>query len=202
VERQQGDDALKRIESAGVDASLPPEEPNEGTGEPAARVRPEDVLAQGRCVQIAPKGWSMYPLIIPGRDRVIVEPCDGAHVRRGDVVLFRRDTRAGTVAPPGKFAIPGDILVLHRVCGGNASDGWSCIGDNQLDVERHVMPSQVCGRLQAIVRSDGRRVEASSLRMRMWGAWWVRLLPVRPAILKAARWLRHGRERASSAKGR
>ncbi len=135
----------------------------------------------------------MYPTIVAGRDCVIVDPVDGRDLRRGDVVLFRRDTAGGTRPVGGTHPVPGDVLVLHRVCGGSAGSGYALVGDNQLDVERPVMPEQVCGRLRAVVRvEDGRTLSARSARMRLWGWLWVRLLPLRPRLFRLSKTLRRG----------
>lgn len=159
----------------------------------AGKVDIERELRQGRSVEVAPVGWSMYPTIVAGRDRVIVDPVDGRDLRRGDVVLFRRDTAGGTRPVGGTHPVPGDVLVLHRVCGGSAGSGYALVGDNQLDVERPVMPEQVCGRLRAVVRvEDGRTLSARSARMRLWGWLWVRLLPLRPRLFRLSKTLRRG----------
>jgi signal peptidase len=162
------------------------------TGSPG-KVDIERELRQGRSVEVAPVGWSMYPTIVAGRDRVIVDPVDGHDLRRGDVVLFRRDTGGGTRPVGGTHPVPGDVLVLHRVCGGSAGSGYALVGDNQLDVERPVMPGQVCGRLRAVVRvEDGRTLSARSARMCLWGWLWVRLLPLRPCLFRLSKTLRRG----------
>ena len=64
-----------------------------------AKIDIEQLLREGKMIQTAVNGYSMYPTLVPGRDSVVIEPLDG-RPGRGDVVLYRRD---------------GGILVLHRV---------------------------------------------------------------------------------------
>lgn len=62
----------------------------------------EKIIKEGSSVQISPQGFSMYPLLFPGRDEVIIEPVSPDKVKRFDVILYRRKKEG--------------ILVLHRVC--------------------------------------------------------------------------------------
>lgn len=73
-----------------------------------AKISPEELLAEGRTIQIKPQGYSMYPLFVPGRDSAVIAPPEksgrqGANLRyrRGDVVLYRGE---------------GQKLILHRIC--------------------------------------------------------------------------------------
>ena len=34
----------------------------------------EKIIKEGSSVQVSPQGFSMYPLLFPGRDEVIIEP--------------------------------------------------------------------------------------------------------------------------------
>ena len=70
----------------------------------------EQLLKQGNVIRIKPQGTSMYPLFVPGRDEACIERTDFSSLKRGDVILYRRDK---------------SILVLHRI--------WKITG-NSFDV--------------------------------------------------------------------
>ena len=133
------------------------------------KVNVAELLAQGQTVQFPPTGWSMYPLLVPGRDQVIVEPVDPAALRRGDVALYRRDQ---------------GILVLHRICRVRP-EGFYLVGDNQKEVEGPLRPSQFLGRMAAVVRK-GKTVSVRHPAYRALAGTWLALRPVRPALSKAA----------------
>ena len=65
----------------------------------------EQLLQEGRNINIKPQGYSMYPVLVPDRDEAIIEPLEDRKLKRGDVVLYRRD----------KNVENGGILVLHRI---------------------------------------------------------------------------------------
>lgn len=128
----------------------------------------EALLRRGTSVQFPPTGWSMYPLIVNGRDQVIVEPVDPARVRRGDVVLYRR---------------PGGILVLHRVWK-RTDEGFCMVGDNQSEIEGPLPPEVVCGVMTAVIR-NGRTIRASDPLYRLLAGIWLALRPMRGPISRA-----------------
>ena len=80
------------------------------------RIDIEKLLEDGKIIQIKPQGYSMYPLLLPGRDEVQIEKTDITKAKRGDVLLYRRQE---------------GILVLHRVYR-RTKDGLYMVGDNQL----------------------------------------------------------------------
>lgn len=129
----------------------------------------EALLLEGTPVQFAPTGWSMYPLIVNGRDQVVVEPVDPARVGRGDVVLYRR---------------PGDILVLHRVWK-RAGEGLYLVGDNQVEVEGPLSPGQVRGVMTAVIRK-GKRISVEDPGYRFLTGLWLLLRPIRMGLARPA----------------
>ena len=60
----------------------------------------ETLLGEGRSVRFRAAGNSMHPTIKQG-DTLIIEPCRPANLSRGDIVLFKQDSR----------------LVAHRLVG-------------------------------------------------------------------------------------
>ena len=123
----------------------------------------EQLLADGHPIRIKPRGYSMYPLFIPGRDEAIIEPVSPETFRRNDVALYRRDH---------------GILVLHRICR-ITSDGFYLVGDNQSEIEGPLRPDQFRGRLTAVIR-DGRQISVRNPLYRFLTSLWLFLRPIRP----------------------
>lgn len=123
----------------------------------------EQLLRQGNIVQIQPQGYSMYPVFIPGKTSVLVEhvPCE--KLRRGDVVLYRRDH---------------GILVIHRICRIN-SQGFYLVGDNQSETEGPLRPDQIRGKMIAFIR-NGQEYSVKNPVYRIFSSIWLFLLPARP----------------------
>ncbi|MCD7738929.1 MAG: hypothetical protein LUH58_07820 [Lachnospiraceae bacterium] len=125
------------------------------------------LLSEGKAVQIFPQGYSMYPLFIPGRDEAVIIPADPGKLRRGDVVLYRRE---------------GGLLVLHRLRR-RTEEGLYFAGDNQTQEEGPLKSEQVIGVLAAFVRK-GRRVSVRNPVYRLLSLLWMELMPVR-GLLRA-----------------
>lgn len=127
----------------------------------------EELLAEGKCIQIKLQGYSMYPLFVPGRDEVIIERCDPAGVRRGDVLLYRRDS---------------GILVLHRLYR-RTREGFFMVGDNQKEVEGPLAAHQFKGKMTAFIRK-GKKISVRNPLYVAVSRLWLLLRPVRPLIGK------------------
>lgn len=133
----------------------------------------EQILADGRTVQIEPHGWSMYPLLVPGRDQAIIAPAEPEKMRRGDVVLYRREQ---------------GILVLHRIWK-VTPEGFYMVGDNQSKVEGPLRPCQIKGRLTAVIR-NGREILMQNPLSIFLARFWLLLRPVRGPLSAVAHRLR------------
>ena len=129
------------------------------------RIDIEGVLGEGKSIQIRPQGYSMYPLLVPGRDEVILRAADPAKLRRGDVVLYRRE---------------GSILVLHRIWR-KRSDGFYMVGDNQTKVEGPIAAEQIRAIMTGLIRK-GKYLSAGNPCYRFFAAVWLSLRPFRHAI--------------------
>ncbi len=134
----------------------------------------EKLLSAGHTVQLHPQGYSMYPMFMPGRDEAIIAPvADASRLKRGDVVLYRRD---------------GGILVLHRICRVNQA-GFYLVGDNQTELEGPLRAEQIRGVLVAFIR-NGKEIPAENRLYRMVSRLWLFLRPVRRCIAVPAAWLK------------
>ena len=125
----------------------------------------EGLLTQGSAVQFMPRGYSMYPLFVPGRDEAVVAPADTDRLKRGDVVLYRRDK---------------SILVLHRIWK-RKGDLFFLVGDNQREIEGPLRPDQIKGILVQVIRK-GRRFSTGNFVYRALAWVWLWLRPMRPFL--------------------
>lgn len=107
----------------------------------AEKVSIEKLLREGKNIEIAPTGWSMYPFFVQGRTRVIVEPYRGERLKRGMVVLYRR---------------PGSILVIHRIHH-VGKDGVYLVGDNQTEIEGPLKKKQIYGIMAGYYKDPHRK---------------------------------------------
>jgi len=134
-----------------------------------------EVLEQFGAARVRAFGSSMLPTVWAGDELVVRRQATEA-VRRGDLVLFRRDGR----------------LFAHRVVG---ACGTALVtkGDALAEPDPPLATTEVLGRVQEINR-DGRRIRLDSLRQRLWAhlAPWVGVvLPLTPRTVRTAarRWV-------------
>lgn len=143
--------------------------PHEGKNDPSCCPEPkqdiEKLLALGNAVQFKPQGYSMYPLFVPGRDEAVVAPVGANRLKRGDVVLYRRDK---------------SILVLHRIWK-RKGDLFYLVGDNQREIEGPLRPDQIKGILVQVIRK-GRQFSAGNIIYRTLAGIWLWLRPMRPFL--------------------
>ena len=133
----------------------------------------EQLLKNGTAVQLKPQGYSMYPLFHPGRDEAIIETYPVDQLRRGDVILYRRDQ---------------GILVLHRICR-ITSDGFYLVGDNQTEIEGPLRPDQIRGKMTGVVR-NGKSFSVSHPLYRVFSSIWLFLRPIRPLFWRITAFFR------------
>lgn len=132
------------------------------------------LLEQGQSIQIKPQGYSMYPMFIPGRDEAVLQRTDPAKLKRGDVVLYRRD---------------GGILVLHRIYR-IKKNAFYMVGDNQREVEGPLREDQIKGVLTSFFRK-GKHISVRHPIYILASRLWLFLRPVRPVFTKTAAAIKH-----------
>lgn len=124
----------------------------------------EQLLLEGKTVQLQPQGYSMYPMFVPGRDWAIIRPVTGK-LRRGDVVLYRRK---------------GGILVLHRIYKVKP-EGLYLIGDNQTEIEGPLQPVWVRGVLADFIHKE-KCISVKNPVYRLLAEVWLLARPIRHNI--------------------
>lgn len=127
----------------------------------------EKLLAEGNTIQIKPQGYSMYPVMVHGRDEAIVAPADPEKLKRGDVVLYRRDK---------------SILVLHRIWR-RQGDKFYLVGDNQKEIEGPLRPDQMKGVMIGMIRK-GKKISVKNPVYRLLTGIWLVMRPIRPVVSK------------------
>lgn len=121
----------------------------------------EQLLLEGKSVQLQPQGYSMYPMFVPGRDWAVIEPVQ-KKLCRGDVVLYRRE---------------GGILVLHRIYKVKP-EGVYLVGDNQTEIEGPLEETWIRGMLTSFIRK-GRPVSVKNPVYRLASTLWLLVRPFR-----------------------
>ena len=128
-----------------------------------------EVVEGGGEFRLFPKGTSMLPLIRQGKDSVVlVKPFD--KLKKRDIIFYRRDD--------GQF-------VLHRIVGVARDGSYILCGDNQTFFERYIRRDNILASVCAVYRDD-KRLEAKSLRMRAYSAFWC-VMPFRKLVFLAKR---------------
>jgi len=149
------------------------------TDKDISKPSPETLLREGKTVSISPRGYSMYPLLIPGTDRVVIEPLSGKRLKTGDIALFRRKESK---------------LVLHRIVRKEKSDVgfsyWFC-GDNQKEIEGPVSETDICGVVTFIEKKKMKFSVRNPLYVLSVFVWLV-LMPLRPNISRLFARLKKG----------
>ena len=128
------------------------------------------VLESGGEFTIFPKGTSMLPLIVQGRDSVTLVKRDG-NLRRDDIAFYLRDN--------GQY-------VLHRVV--KAENGrYTMCGDNQLAPETEIENRHIIGVVRRITR-NGKALTDRTFSYRLyrfvWRSFFVRRVYFRLRRLK------------------
>lgn len=127
----------------------------------------EKILKSGKQVETQVRGYSMYPFLFPQKTWVRIRPVKGKKLKRGDVVLYRRET---------------GLWVLHRIV---RTDGkWFYMaGDNQTEIEGPVSKAQIFGWMSEY-RKDEKWHSVYFVPYWLGSRLWLKVLPVRGPISK------------------
>jgi len=140
------------------------------TDKDTQKSNPETLLREGKAVCISPRGYSMYPLLIPGTDKVVIEPSSGRRLKRGDIALFRRK---------------GSKLVLHRIVrikiDRTGEHLFYFCGDNQKEIEGPVREEEICG-IVTFIEKERFKISVRNPLYVLSVFIWMVLRPVRPNI--------------------
>ena len=127
----------------------------------------EEVLASGGDFHICPKGVSMLPLIVQGRDSVVLKRDFKNVAKKHDIAFYRRKN--------GQF-------VLHRVMKVCADNTYVMCGDNQTVLEKNVPASCIIGVVSSIVRK-GKEVNLNGFAYSAYVALWTKMIIRKPTKL-------------------
>ena len=125
-----------------------------------------ETLAAGGTVKLPITGTSMLPLLVQGRDFVILEQAK-APLQKLDLPFYRRRDGA---------------FVLHRVVAVEETTYTMC-GDNQWVLETGIAPDQIIGIVTEIERK-GKRFSVTDKRYTRYVRLWHRLLPCRKLLVR------------------
>ena len=118
----------------------------------------QEILAQRSYLRFKARGQSMRPFIHSG-DALLIEPRDGAKLKIGDVILYRR---------------PSGTYVVHRLIKKNGSAVLITKGDSLNYYDASIPAEQVMGR---VIQIEGRgrllRLQAGPSRAFGWLLAWL-----------------------------
>lgn len=123
------------------------------------------LLEDGQTLEITPIGSSMFPLFDKERDQAVLAAANTDRLRRGDVVLYRRDS---------------GMLILHRIWK-RKKDGFYMVGDNQTEIEGPLRAEQIKAVMVSFCRK-GRRISCRNPVYLVLSHIWLFLRPVRHII--------------------
>jgi len=129
-----------------------------------------ELMQEGKKVLLTPHGFSMYPLIVGDRDQVQVTKIY-RKLRRGDIVLYRRDC--------GSY-------ILHRIHHIDKKKNdyeFYMIGDSQSDVEGPINEKQIKALAEIIIRKN-RRINVNNILYRFFSESWLLLRVYRVYLLR------------------
>lgn len=110
-------------------------------------------ISAGGTVEFAPRGTSMLPMLRQGKDTVTLS-APPKRLNKYDLPLYVRDD--------GHY-------VLHRVV--KVGETYSCIGDNQFEVEHGVRDDQIIAVMTSFKR-NGKKIDAACFTYKLYCTYW------------------------------
>ena len=110
-------------------------------------------LSCGNSVWLSPKGTSMLPMLRQGIDKVLLSPLP-SKLSKYDLPFYQRDN--------GQY-------VLHRIVG--VGETYTCVGDNQFDLELGLRHNQMIALVSAFSRGD-RVISVNNLFYKAYCRFW------------------------------
>ena len=130
----------------------------------------QQMLGDGVKVDFTVTGNSMWPLLKHGRDKVVLAPCKGFDIKKGDVILLE--------ALPSKY-------LLHRVT--DVSENFiETTGDFNTFRDGRFSEKCIKGKVVNITRK-GKNYKTDSWLIRLYSFFWMRFFTVRKPLLKFIR---------------
>lgn len=139
----------------------------------------KEQLENGGTVGLPITGTSMLPLLVQGRDSVVLSPVK--KIKINDIIFYRRDNSA---------------FVLHRIIGVD-DKGYVLCGDNQWVKEYGITDKNVIGVVTAIKR-DGKVIDVNDEKYVKYCNRWLKLLPIRKPLIRILSILRAIKRKMSS----
>ena len=112
-----------------------------------------ECLSAGQGVKFSPRGISMLPMLVQGRDSVTLSQAPDK-LKKYDIPLYRRED--------GSF-------VLHRIV--KVGQTYTCVGDNQISLEHGVTHESVIGVVSSFNR-NGKEISVTNLWYMIYCRFW------------------------------
>ena len=123
-----------------------------------------NALKPGEFLSLTPKGFSMCPTFLGGRDQVYVTAPDFP-LSKGDIAIFLRKD---------------DTYVIHRVCKVKSQNEYYFLGDNQTKIEGPIFEEQIHGIVTHIVKK-GKVIDCNkNFSYKLYSKLWLFFRPLRP----------------------
>ena len=124
----------------------------------------DEILSSGGEFRMYPKGTSMLPLIVQGKDSVVLRR-SAEPLKKHDIAFYKRDN--------GQF-------VLHRVMKVGKNGVYTMCGDNQTALENVIRQEQIIGYVAGIYKEDA-PLNESSFKYRAYIFFWC-FMPYRCSV--------------------